>query len=309
MIALAVLVTLGGFEPQPLLPGKPWALQGHTDAVVAIAFSPDSARLVSAGRDKTLKLWDLTSGALLKSVPLGEQQLTSLAFSPDGKRLAAGDVALQAQVLDAATLAVLKTIAHPDAVAEVAFSADGSALAIAGLSDTSGVYDVEKGTRRYAFRGRTARFTSDGKHLLSSSGAGALLRFDAKTGKAGARVKTGLDSPLATATPDGALVAAWTPRTVDVQLWNAQGKALPPLKGPVPDAEHRAARVTGVALTVDGARLISGGGDGVVRLWDVAKAAVVQSWPADKNSAVAVSPDGKWVAVADAGLVKLWKLP
>ena len=64
-----------------------------------------------------------------------------------------------------------------------------------------------------------------------------------------------------------------------------------------------------MALTPDGKHVLVGGGDGLVRLWSVEQSAVVQTWPADKSSAVAVSADGVWIAVADSGLVKLWKLP
>ena len=37
-------------------------LKGHTGAVVAVAFSPDSKTLASASYDGTLKLWDMTTG-------------------------------------------------------------------------------------------------------------------------------------------------------------------------------------------------------------------------------------------------------
>jgi WD40 repeat protein len=65
-------------------------LQGHTDAVVAVAFSPDSKTLASASYDGTLKLWDLTTGK--ERATLGDYRgcLGCVAFSPDGKTLASG---------------------------------------------------------------------------------------------------------------------------------------------------------------------------------------------------------------------------
>jgi WD40 repeat protein len=66
-----------------------------------------------------------------------------------------------------------------------------------------------------------------------------------------------------------------------------------------------------VALTYtpDGARLLSSGGDGVVRLWDPTAGAAVREFRADPRgiSDIAVSSDGRWIATAgDDGAVKVW---
>src|SRR5580692_11699169 len=67
-------------------------LQGHTDEVVAVAFSPDSKTLASASYDGTLKLWDTTTGK--EQATLGEYKgcLGCVAFSPDGQTLASGAI-------------------------------------------------------------------------------------------------------------------------------------------------------------------------------------------------------------------------
>jgi hypothetical protein len=65
-------------------------LQGHTDAVRAVAWSPDGRRLVSASDDGTVKLWDVSTGEeLLTFRGQREVAFTSVAFSPDGRRLLA----------------------------------------------------------------------------------------------------------------------------------------------------------------------------------------------------------------------------
>ncbi|MDP1829699.1 MAG: hypothetical protein Q8L48_40915 [Archangium sp.] len=307
--ALALVLALGAFEPEALLPGKPYALKGHGDAIVAIAFSPDGALLASASRDKSVKLWNLQTGELVRTVAGSEGQLSSVSFSGDGKRLAIGDVGLQARVVDVASGQVVKTIAHPDAVGEVALNADGTLLAVAGLADTGAVYELVKDTKKFEFRGRTARFSADGKTLLISSGAGTFSLLDGKTGKARKTVTTRNELPLTTMTDSGTTIASWTASGIDVKLWSDAGKPLGVLKGAVAEVDRRRSRVTGVGLSPDGKRAIVGGGDGLVRLWSTEKPAVIQSWPVDSSNAVAVSADGKWFAVADSSLVKLWKLP
>ncbi|KIK18249.1 hypothetical protein PISMIDRAFT_60878, partial [Pisolithus microcarpus 441] len=64
-------------------------LQGHTDSVNSIAFSPDGKRIVSGGDDKTVRVWDVEGGVQIGSPLEGhtEYYVTSVGFSPDGKRI------------------------------------------------------------------------------------------------------------------------------------------------------------------------------------------------------------------------------
>lgn len=309
MFVTSLLLALAAFTPDPLLPASPYALKGHQDAVVSIAFSPDGTLLASAGRDKVVRLWSLQTGEVVRTLAGAEEQLMSVAFSADGKRLAIGDVGLHARVHDVATGAVVKEFPHPDGIAQVALSPDGSLLAVAGLTDTGLVSDVSTGAQKFSFKGRTARFSDDGKVLLVSSADGSFSLFDPKTGKARKTVKTAPERPLTTMTPSGATIASWTASGLDVKVWTAAGAQVAVLKGPVAEVERRKAYITGVALTPDGKRVAVSGADGLLRLWSVEKASLLATWPADKTAAVAISNDGAWVAVADSTVIKLWKLP
>jgi WD40 repeat protein len=52
-----------------------------------VAISPDSRWILSGGSDKTLKLWDMASGRLVRTFAEHSGEVTSVAFSPDGARV------------------------------------------------------------------------------------------------------------------------------------------------------------------------------------------------------------------------------
>ena len=60
-------------------------LIGHTGAVPVAAFFPDGQRIVTAGEDGTLRLWDAATGHELLALP--HAGTVAVAVSPDGRRL------------------------------------------------------------------------------------------------------------------------------------------------------------------------------------------------------------------------------
>jgi WD40 repeat protein len=71
-------------------------LEGHSSQVTSVAFSHDSARLASASRDNTVKIWDARSGACLQTLQVSKH-LENVSFDSTGSFLhtAIGTIALQ----------------------------------------------------------------------------------------------------------------------------------------------------------------------------------------------------------------------
>src|SRR5207244_10836988 len=108
-------------------------LKGHSDAINAVAFSIDGKTLASGSSDNTVKLWDVSTGAELRTLKGHSNSVVpviSVAFSPDGRTLASGSSDKTVKLWDVSTGAELRTLkGHSEAVWSVAFSLDGNTLA------------------------------------------------------------------------------------------------------------------------------------------------------------------------------------
>ncbi|THU99244.1 WD40 repeat-like protein, partial [Dendrothele bispora CBS 962.96] len=65
-------------------------LEGHTDSVWSVAFSPDGRKLASGSYDKTVQIWNVATGQEETMLEGHAGGVFSLAFSPDGTQLASG---------------------------------------------------------------------------------------------------------------------------------------------------------------------------------------------------------------------------
>ncbi|MCL4788557.1 MAG: protein kinase [Verrucomicrobia bacterium] len=63
-------------------------LTGHTDMVIAAAFSPDGTMLATCSPDQTTRLWNVATGELLNTLRGQADEVFDVAFSSDGKLLA-----------------------------------------------------------------------------------------------------------------------------------------------------------------------------------------------------------------------------
>ena len=105
-------------------------LEGHTDYVNDVVFSPDGSRLASGSYDHTVRLWDGVSDDHIATLEGHTDYVRSVVFSPDGSRLASGSYDETVRLWDGVTGAHIATLAgHTADVNSVVFSPDGSRLA------------------------------------------------------------------------------------------------------------------------------------------------------------------------------------
>ncbi|MEH1819446.1 MAG: WD40 repeat domain-containing protein, partial [Nostoc sp.] len=88
----------------------PNTLGGHANSVYGISFSPDGKMLASASGDKTVKLWDTTTGKEIKTLTGHTNEVNGISFSPDGKMLASASGDKTVKLWDTTTGKEIKTL-------------------------------------------------------------------------------------------------------------------------------------------------------------------------------------------------------
>jgi WD40 repeat protein len=80
--------------------GRRLDLPGHTDFVEGLARSPDGRRLATGSYDRSIKLWDTTTGEEVFTLRGHTAGVRCVAFSPDGRRIASGSIDRTVRVWD-----------------------------------------------------------------------------------------------------------------------------------------------------------------------------------------------------------------
>ncbi len=257
-------------------PAPRLTLPTESGGVWAVSFLRDG-RIVSGMEDGTIKLWNGTTGAILRTLePRLEGNIWATDVSPDEKFLV---VASDEQNVPFWTLTNNRpaglAFTHPTSVKSAVFSPVGTLLATGDRASTVRVWDWE---------------LQIPVELKGHRGTVHALAFN----------PTG--TRLASAGSDGT-VRVWEMQEID---WDGR-------KGPLRsmDLSEHHGPVYGVAFSPDGSKIATGGWDRTVRIWDAANGVLLRTIAAHKDNVYSVSfgAGGKRVASASAdGFVKVWDM-
>lgn len=283
-------------------------LVGHEETVWAVAFA-DAGTVVSGGKDRTLRVWDVETGRELRRVEL-PQEIKALAVSPDGKAVLAA-CGITARLLDLASgQEVGRYTGHTNTVRAVVFLPDGRRALSAGEDRAIGLWDVgdRREIRRLSgHRGdvTTAAVSPDGRLALSGGRDQTLRLWDLQDGRELSRFPTQRGMVLGTAfAPDGRTALSGGFDTT-MRLWDvATGRELRRFQG------HRQ-MVSGVAFAPGGRRALSGSHDQTVRLWDLEGGHELCCFGGHTGAVtgVAVAPDGRHAVSGSADrTLCVWRL-
>ena len=271
-------------------------------------FSPDGQTIATANKkDYTVQLWDPQTGQLKNTLPIGDRKymkgimvsdgvpkvvnyaprwVSSIAFSPDGHILA---VATDNEIVlwNPNTGKPKVILTRKGGFYHLSFSPNGRTLA---AKNESGIYlwnvdtmDPEKSKLQHTITGYSAEvnsisFSPDGKSLASGYRRKNIKLWDVETGKVKHLFK-GHPYPLwvqsVAFSPNGDILASLSisiqssAHKAEILLWDpATGEYRVTLKGHGKVPDRRIPNQSGIAFSPNGKTLVSGSGDGTLRLWD-----------------------------------------
>jgi WD40 repeat protein len=299
------------------------------DLVYGISFSPDGKLLGLNCADGRILLWKPGKQPRLLARQKGEGH--ELVFSPDGKLIATGVTewpnpadhwrkVFVIRLWDVMSGKIIHELpGHEESIRALVFSPNGKHLASGGRDEQNTVrlWDVASGKELPALQQRQGdtralHFSADGRTLRAAAVDGKLRAWQLPEGKAlpapGPLQGIPHRSNAVAFSPAGDRLAMgnWLGAaggTNSISLWDVTtGKRLLTFEGHDGD-------VKALAFSVDGKRLASLGGDGIL-LWDVARRRPVCRFGVrlDQLDSFSISGDGTLLAAQgrDTGSVRLW---
>jgi len=260
--------------------GKP-AKAAHVSLIASLAFSPDGKYLVS-GSFQEISIWDPHTGMLRHKITGFAHEVVAITVSPDSKLFATGGGVPtedgEIKVFEAGTWKLITDIknGHSDTVYGVSFAPDGKKIATASADKFIKVFEVPSGKFIKSFEGHTHHvldvgWQNDGK-LLASAGADNTVKIwdyekgeQARTINAHGKQVTRL--VFIGKTPQFATCSG----DQQIKFFNAQNGGNTRNFGGNNDFIYT------VAVSADGAVVVAGGQEGIVRVYNGNNGQLVRS--------------------------------
>ncbi|WP_263350613.1 WD40 repeat domain-containing protein [Acidicapsa acidisoli] len=297
-------------------------LTGHANGVLTVAFSPDGHSLASGSGDGKIRIWDAEAGHGERILGSHASGVAAVAFDHHGGVLGSGSTDGKVKLWDVKSGGQLHEmdgdVCPPSAyycgVTSLGFTPDDSVLASLGTtSDAINLWSVTSGQKNRSLTGQ--KWNQDialspvGHTLASVSRAGPIRLWDLEDGHEVLNI-AGKDPSFSTLafSPDGRTLAAGGMYKIRL-LETSKGRELGNLN---PHSTRGTFGNDRIVFSADGHSLISGLGDGTLRLWDIdhKRQVWISPGPGEATACVAIDPAGRHIASCHTGdgAVRLWDI-
>ena len=297
---------------------------GHSGAVNSVCYSPDGKYLASASgvNDHTIKLWELATGRVVKTLTGHTGGINSVTYSLDGAYLASGSADDgTVKIWEVGTWNCVKTLEASEGRA-LCYSPDGAYLAGSSASDgTVKIWEVRTWNcvkTLKASGGKALCYSPDGAYLASASAddGNTIELWELESGKC---IKTleGHEGHLTSVrfSPDGKYVASASYDDT-IKIWEiSTGMNIKTLTGHISDVKCLAYSPNGEYIASGSAEkykyTANGSVDGTIKLWEVGTGECIKTLSGHTGSiySICYSPDGAYLASGSSdGTIKLWEV-
>lgn len=176
-------------------------LVGHTRMPQSFQYAPAGNRLLTSGYDGTARVWDVSSGELLKSLSVDFGSAFSARTSPDGSLIAVGDSIGAVHVFSADTFETIAILTGQESpVQSLTFSPDGQFIAAGAGDGVIRFWPTSSTRQNHVLRGHQSYvypvvFSPDGAQIASASWDGTVRLWDAETAQQDRVIEGHIDPP------------------------------------------------------------------------------------------------------------------
>jgi len=304
----AVVASLSAVEDVPS--SRRMLFHNHEKVVTSLTFAPDGRTVASASADRTLKVWEVSTGKL-RAIRGCQGAINAARFSSDGRWLYTGTGGLDIQGgmicnepvelsgWNIRTGKVFHLPGHRCEITDLALSPHGTLLASASTDSMIKLWNLRTCRETATLRGHDGAvwalaFSPNGQWLASGGADKCLRIWNVKNGQEWRSLKT--EGTILTISIDSANQrAAWGDDRGRLGIYDFSRRKVSIWNG------HRAA-VYSVAFSPTDGVLAGASGDGTVILWSIATLKKRDTFKDHDDSlrSVAFSPDGRILASAGA---------